>query len=153
MEKIGTEKLPFSKVDQVGVVVRDMDKAVEYYQALGIGPFEPLNVTSIDRKVYGKPAPDVKLKVRMAQMGQIQIELIQSMEGESFQKGFLESKGEGINHLGFFVDDIDKEEAKLVEKGLKVVSSGRFVGGGGFAYFDSDKVGGVIFELIQWPSK
>ncbi len=34
-----TEQLPFSKVDQIGVIVRDIDKAVEYYQSLGIGPF------------------------------------------------------------------------------------------------------------------
>jgi len=145
------ENLPYMKVDQVGVIVRDMDRAVEYYQALGIGPFESLNVVPADRKVYGKPADDVKNLARVAQMGQLQFELIQPVSGESVQKEFLESKGEGINHLGFFVDDIDKEVAKLVEKGFKVISNGKFVGGGGFAYFDTDKVGGVQFELIQWP--
>jgi len=65
----------------------------------------------------------------------------------------LETKGEGINHLGFLVDDIDREVAKLVKKGFKVISSGKFLTGGGFAYFDTGKVGGILFELIQWPSK
>ena len=154
MEKSGVEKSPFSKVCQVGVIVKDVDKAVEYYQSLGIGPFESSKTAHLvtDRKVYGKPADDVKNKARLAQMmGQLYLELVQPVEGESIQKDFLETKGEGINHLGFFVDDIDKETAKLVEKGFKVISSTRYAGGGGIAYFDTDKVGGVIFELIQPP--
>ena len=153
MEKTGAEKLPFSKVDQVGIIVRDMDEAVEYYQSLGIGPFEALNASATDRKVYGRPADDVKNEVKIAQAGGVQLELVYPASGESIQKEFLDTKGEGINHLGFFVDDIDKEVAKLVEKGFKVISSGKFVGGGGFAYFDTGKVGGVLFELIQFPPK
>ena len=150
-QKIGAEKLPFSKVDQVGVIVRDMDKAIEYYEALGIGPFKSLDVTAIDRKVYGKPADDVKNLVRVAQMGQVEFELVQPVSGESVQKKSLKDRGEGIDHLGFFVDNIDEEVANLVKKGFKVISSGKLVGGGGFAFLDTDKVGGVFFELIQRP--
>ena len=63
----------------------------------------------------------------------------------------MKSKGEGINHLGFFVDDLAKETAKLEVKGFRVLYSAKFVTGGGFAYFDTDKVGGIISELVQWP--
>ncbi len=145
------EKLPFSRVDQIGVLVRDMDKAVEYYESLGMGPFESLNVKATDRKVYGKPADDVKNLAKVARRGRLHFELIQPISGQSVQKEFLERHGEGINHLGFFVDDIEKEKAKLEKKGFKAISEGKFVGGGGFAYFDTHKVGGVMFELIQWP--
>ena len=140
----------------MGVIVRDMDKAIEHYSSLGIGPFESLRkLLPIERKVLGKPIdPDnFRLKVRVTQMGPVQLELIQPVAGESLWKEFLETKGEGINHLGFFVDDIDKEEAKLVEKGFKVLYSSRFQSGGGATYFDTGKVGGVILELIQWPSE
>ena len=151
MSKTRTEKLPFSKIDQVGVMVRDMDKALDYYQSLGIGPFEGSDATAINRVVYGKPADDVKNLARMAKMGQVQFELLQPISGQSVQREFLDRHGEGINHLGFFVDDLDKEVAKLEKKGFKVISSGKYVDGGGFAYFDTDKVGGVLFELVQWP--
>ena len=153
MEKTGAEKSPFSEASHIGIVVKDIDEAIEYYQSLGIGPFgpSPKGHLSTDRKVYGKPADDVKIKARVAQMGPLYIELVQPVEGESLQKEFLETKGEGINHLGFFVDDIDKETAKMEKQGFKVISSVRYKGGGGAFYFDTEKVGGVMLELVQWP--
>jgi len=151
MEKIGKEKSPFSTFDHMGVVVRDMDKAIEYYQSLGIGPFEPVTTAVAEKKLRGKPADDVKFELRVARIGQIRLELIQPVEGESLHKEFLENKGEGINHLCFSVDDIDKEAAKLVKKGFKVIASRKFVNGGGNVYFDTGKVGGVLLELLQQP--
>ena len=150
-----TEQSLFGKIDQIGVMVRDMDKAIEYYQSLGIGPFEPLkNVAIISREIYGKHiAPDSpKLKIRVAQMGPVQFELIEPGEGAYFWREFLDAKGEGINHLGFFVDDIDKAEAELAGKGCKLLYRSRFQNGGGAAYFDTDEVGGVLIEFVQWSA-
>ena len=146
------------KFDHVGVVVRDMDKAVEYYQSLGIGTFEP--EVTVDRhtykdlKIYGKtPDPDTipKTKIRFGQIGSLRLELMQPIEGESFHNEFLDSKGEGIEHIGFTVDDLDKETAKLVDKGVPIIMSGKIpaIGGLGIAHFDTRKVGNVIIELLQ----
>ena len=148
------KELPFSKVDQIGVIVRDMEHAVKHYESLGIGPFTPLkNIATKERKVLGKKIdPNAfRLQVLVAKLGSVDLELIQPIEGESLWKEFLDKRGEGINHLGFFVDDIEKEETKLADKGFQVLYSTRFQSGGGAAYFDSGKVGGVLFELIQWP--
>lgn len=148
------EEYPFSKVSQIGVIVKDMERAVKHYESLGIGPFRPLkNIATKERKILGKKIdPNAfKLQVLVARLGSVDLELIQPVEGDSLWKEFLDKKGEGINHLGFFVDDIEKEEAKLADKGLPVLYSTRFQGGGGAAYFDSGKIGGVLFELIQWP--
>lgn len=152
MEKSGRERLQFSKI-QIGVIVGDLDKAVEYYEALGIGPFRPSKGTPTDRKVYGKPDPDIKNRAKVAQIGPIEFELLQPISGKSVQRKFLETKGEGISHLGFHVDDLDKEVAKLIRKGFQVISSGRYVeeSSGGFAWFDIDKIGGIQFELMKQP--
>jgi methylmalonyl-CoA/ethylmalonyl-CoA epimerase len=146
--KKSTEK-PFSRAYQVGVVVRDMDRAVEFYESLGIGPFvEGPSSVATDRKIYGKPA-DVKVRGTIAQMGQIEFELLQPVAGESIQKEFLDNKGEGVIHICSRVDNIDREVAKLAEKGFSVISSGRLSDGGQFAYIDTREVGGVILELFQ----
>lgn len=152
MAQASTQKSPFSRIDQIGVVVEDLDRAVQYYSSLGIGPFEPLHLKRIERTVYGKPAADISNRSRVARMGPIQFELLQPVSGESVQKEFLEKRGEGINHLGFLVDDLEKEVERLAAKGFTVISSVRYAGGGGVAYLDTDRIGGVLFELIQWPS-
>jgi len=138
----------------VSVIVRDMEKAVKYYESLGIGPFEQTlgRASNVYREVYGKPAPDVKNIEMTAQMGPIRFALIQPISGESVQKEFLEKHGEGVDHIGFRVDDLERETAELTQKGFKVVSSIR-IGDGGLNFYDTDKVGGVMIELMQPPSQ
>ena len=149
MGKNETEKPPFSKAYQVGVVVREMDKAIEFYQSLGIGPFiEGPSAIAIDRKVYGKPA-DVKVRGAIAQMGRIEFELLQPVEGESIQREFLNSRGEGFIHINSHTDNIEKQKDELAKKGFDVIMNGTNPDGGSFAYFDTREVGGVILELEQ----
>ncbi|MFC1918320.1 VOC family protein [Chloroflexota bacterium] len=147
------EKSPFSQINQVGIVVENLDKAVKYYESLGIGPFKSVQPSTLLRELYGKPVPpgDVLIKIATAQVGEMQYELIQPIaEGTPWME-YLKEKGEGINHLGFQVDDIDKEEAGLVKKGFKVVYKSRGKNPDGSvrcaAYVDTDKVGGFISEI------
>lgn len=143
-----------SKVDQLGVIVRNVDKAVEYYQSLGIGPFETMtNIASRKRELRGKAIdPDsLKVKIKYASMGPLQFELIEPVKGESHWKEFLETRGEGIQHLGFFVDDIDKSTAQIQEKGVKVLYRTWYTTNGGATYFDTGDTGGILMELIQRP--
>ncbi len=154
MKRVQNETSPFANVCQIGVVVRDLDEAVQHYEALGVGPFESTQGAApiVDRQVHGKPAPDVKNRIGLTRMGAVEMELVQPISGKSVQREFLERHGEGINHLGFLVDDIEAETAKLLAKGFQVISSGRTAAGGAFVYLDTDRVGGIVFELIQPPS-
>ncbi|MFC1992585.1 VOC family protein [Chloroflexota bacterium] len=147
------EKSSFSNLDHVGIIVRDLDKAVEYYESIGIGPFKVVGeMKRLERRVMGKVIdPDsIQLTERMARAGQMKYELLQHVRGESFWKEFLETRGEGIQHLGFCVDDFEKEMAKLEEKGCTVMYSTKFQDGGGSAYLDTSEVGGVLIQLAQW---
>lgn len=155
------KKSLFSKVDHIGVIVRDVDKAAKYYESLGIGPFKslpPLDsgglVAAREMTVLGKPVdPDsIKLKTRIAKIGPVNLEVTQPDSEGSLWMKFLETKGEGINHVAFCVDDIEKAEAELIKKGFKLLFSTRFKGGGGDAYFDTGKIGGVLLTPVQWPA-
>jgi len=160
-----TEESVFSKINRMGVVVSDIEKAVAYYETLGAGPFKTISVSPKDRQVYGKPADDVKLDVRIGHFGPLEVELIQPIAGNSIQKEFLTSnKGDGTQHLGFIVDDVEKAIAEMAKKGVKVIESGKYpVGADGklslqggeypsrpnYAYFDTREVGGICFKVTD----
>ena len=133
----------------VGVVVRDIDRTVEYYQSLGIvtgiGPDRTADNKSLSAMVYGEPAdPKYKIKIKAIEIGPVRLQFNQPLEGESRQKDFLDNFGEGINHLAFVVDDLDSERAKLTEKGIQVMYEVK-----GNAYFDTREFGNVVIQLLQ----
>ena len=152
MEKIESIQLPFEKLDHLGIVVWDMEKALASYQALGIGPFEMMHLTTFDRRFRGKPDDDVKHEMRMGKIGQTRLELIQPISGESIHMNFLMNKGEGIHHLCFEVDSVDREVPSLISKGFRLAYIGKFKPSGGFAYFESGIRDSYYLEVIQWPS-
>jgi 4-hydroxyphenylpyruvate dioxygenase-like putative hemolysin len=142
----------FGHVDHIGVIVEDMEKAVRYYESLGIGPFEERKGPgATERTLYGQPGGDMRLRVSNASMGSVRIELIQPVCGKSVQADYLATHGEGINHLGFIVKDCQATVRRLREQGFRVVAGGKIPGGGEFAYFDTDKTGGIVFEVVQPP--
>lgn len=145
------------KFHHVSVMVRDMDKAIEYYKSLGIGPFPPTigpeGVPLIEQSLRGQKS-DFVMDLRYAEsgFGGLKFEIVEPLEGESIYKEFLEKKGEGVHHLAFVVDDLDAEITKMAERGFKVIQTGQ-TARGKFAYFDTDKIGGVVTELVQFVSQ
>ncbi|MDH5390269.1 MAG: VOC family protein [Candidatus Bathyarchaeota archaeon] len=130
----------FSKVDQIGIAVKDMETTMKFYEKMfGIEPF-PTVESAVD---------SAKLKIGLFQLGEVQIELIQVLEGETTHSKFLEKRGEGLHHLGFFVEDIEKELARLEKGGIKVLERGTVLGVVKFAYLDTENILGVVLELIQ----
>ena len=134
------------------MVVKDIEKTVQhYYEAYGIGPFRVFEAQFSDKTLRGRPA-EFRLKIAMHRVGGVQLEFIQVLEGDTVYQDIIDKKGEGLHHLGFFVNDLDKHVARLAEQGISVIQSGRF-DGGGFAYLDTEAIGGVVLELIQWPAR
>jgi methylmalonyl-CoA/ethylmalonyl-CoA epimerase len=138
---------PFSKLIQVGVVVKDLDKVVERLVSLGIGPFTPMTIPDDAEQWFRDKPLDAKFKISGAKLGEIVLELIQPVEGKSPHQEFLDSQGEGIQHIAFAVDDLDREVAKLTKKGVSVLLSAN-LRNVRVAYLDLG-AGGLVIELIQ----
>jgi len=145
-----------SKLEHVGVVVRDIDKAIAYYRTIGVTQFKPCELTYTLRELWGKPlASDViTTKMSMAEAGPVGIELVQPIADGTHWMESLVTKGEGIQHLGFFVDDIDEAEAELTARGFALVYRSRFTlpdgSAGGNAYIDTSEVGGFMIEVVHF---
>ncbi len=143
----GTVQLP--PVSHVALVVKDIEKTAEYYTStLGIGPLEAQEVALDGVIFHGRPVK-TRFKVASARSGQVEIEMIQPVEGDSPYAEFLNSKGEGLHHLAFDVDDLDSIAAEWAKEGIKPFFSQEFPGVAKFAYFNTDRLGGVVVELFQ----
>lgn len=139
-------RVVLSPVSHIGIVVRDAEKTVEYYSStFGLGPFSMHEVKMEGVLLRGKPTT-VKIKVAFAQAGSVRLELIQPLDDHNIYTEFLDSKGEGLHHLGFQVDDVDSVLAKLSEASVELVYQ-RSSPEADFAYLSSDKIGGIIFEI------
>ena len=72
MNELGgiTAKVNLPPVTQIGVVVRDLDQAMEYYsKTLGLGPFNPVFELAPDKSWYmGKESP-LRLQDRQDPVG------------------------------------------------------------------------------------
>ncbi len=143
------ESLFWGELHHVGLVVRDLDKVAKRYELLGIGPWKASGVEVADRKYKGKTVTNIKLKLRMADVRPLRIELIQPLEGSSPWSDFLDEHGEGIMHVAYLVQDIEKAKAAAVEKGLNVFYEAQYKHGGGMIYVGDDELGGLMIEFIQ----
>ncbi len=142
-----------SRLCQIGIVVENIDKTVEYYEKVfGFGPFERREANFPDATYHGEVS-GYRGKRAFFYLGPIQIELIELIDGKTIHEDFLKEKGEGLHHIAFEVNDMKESQRNAAEAGLKVTQSFTRPDGSGFAYLDTDKTGGVIFELIQRPVK
>jgi methylmalonyl-CoA/ethylmalonyl-CoA epimerase len=145
--KGGKEIFDPSSFFQVGVVVKSIDETIEYYKKIfGFGPFEIREVEFPHATYYGKIA-GYRGKRAFFNLGPIEIELIELKDGKTIHEDFLREKGEGLHHIAFRVKNLEEARRRAEMAGLKVIQGFASPDGTGYAYLDSDKVGGVIFEL------
>lgn len=140
----------FKTLHHVCVIVRDMDAAVEYYESIGIGPWH--DFPSLEPFRHELDAPDaddfMRLRYKYANLANVQLQLCAPPEGNTPQRQFLETQGEGIFHLGFSVPDCDEAEERVRALGPEPKLRGRLPNRNGFTYFDTDERGaGVILQV------
>jgi len=140
----------FRTLHHVCIVVRDMDAAVAYYEAIGIGPWHEYPSLRVYERELQVPdaAAFFGLRFKFANLENVQIQLCAPPPGNTPQRQFLETRGEGVFHLGFTVPDIDAAEAAGGALGLKALMRGRSGEGAGFTYFDTaDHGAGITLEI------
>jgi hypothetical protein len=144
-------------ISQIGIVVRDLESAMEdFCYKAGIRPWNIYtNSAPPLRCVYHGHPSSYTVRVAVAKSGQMQIELIEYLEGDSIHRDFLDSKRTGVEHLGIFVPDLEAALKPYKDMGVGILQQVEGFGSskdGRFAYLDSEPYFGTILELIQRPS-
>ena len=141
------QQLQLPGVGQIGVVVEDVDRAIAFYEStFGLGPWDIREVGAPNVWDRGEEK-QIKARLAFATIGQVEIELIQILEGDSLHLEFLREHGEGLHHLGFFVKDFAAKLEQAKAMGFEVLQTGPM--GRFYAYLDTRQHGGVILELIE----
>ena len=146
------------RVDQVGLVVRDLDVALERYaDAVSDEPWRVWTYGPSVVPLQQYRGADAGFEMRIALSSTTpQIELIEPRRGPSIYAEWLDAHGEGLHHLGMFEADLDGGIARMLARGFEVVQIGRgygLDGDGAFVYFDTLDRLGVTLELIEVPAR
>ena len=149
-ENIGAVKLP--PPSHIGVVVKDIDKTVEYYTSMwGLGPWKKFErlVTKEQMLAEGAYNSSYTLKIAAAPWGPV-LELLQPAGGKSVWSDFLDANGEGIHHLCFDVSNWDEVVAQLKKQGARLLV-GAQTEVVSWCYFETSP-GGLIVEIKKGGS-
>jgi catechol 2,3-dioxygenase-like lactoylglutathione lyase family enzyme len=136
----------------IGIVVKDVQKtADDYWKLLGIGPWAIFTSRSYDQTYRGNPA-QFSYKIGLAQVGQAELELMETLDGPTTYRDFMAQYGEGGHHLQYLVDNvstIDMHAEIMAQNGYPSLMSGHSGSNGGFNYFDTVSALGTIWESVK----
>ncbi|GIU79256.1 MAG: lactoylglutathione lyase [Bryobacteraceae bacterium] len=142
---------------QVAIVTRDIDSSARRWAAVLGMPVPAITTTRPGEEVKvvyrGKPSSG-RAKLAFFRLGQVVLELIEPVGGETSWRQFLDEHGEGVQHLGFQVENLDEAIARAAALKMPVLHRGRYDrDNGDYVYIDSEKLLGVTVEFLHSDRK
>lgn len=127
-------------ITQVSIVVRDLDAGLAaYHRAFGWGPWSVYDGGALRECRLGDEPATFALRWAQAQVGEMNVELVQPLGGPGPWAEHLASRGEGIVSIGLGLDgeeQLTAARAYLEAQGFSVAASAR-VGDASWFYLDT----------------
>ena len=128
------------KIDHIGIAVSDIDASNKLFE-----------------KIFGKASyKSEKVEsegvfTSFFQIGENKIELVASTNTESPISKYLSKNREGMHHIAFDVEDIDKEMFRLQKEGIRTLSETSKKGADNklICFLHPKDTNGVLIELCQ----
>src|SRR4051794_793985 len=132
----------FTAIDHVGVAVRDLDEAIEFYSsAYGM------------RLVHQEVNEEQGVREAMMAVGDSGscIQLLAPLSEESTIAKFLDRSGPGIQQMAYRVTDLDAVSATLRGRGLRLLYDEPRPGTAGsrINFVHPKDAGGILVELVE----
>jgi len=127
-------------IEHIGIAVKDLDTNAPFWK----------HVLKISHKGTETVAQE-GVTTDIYDTGSGKVELLKSTVSGSVIEKFLENRGEGIHHVCFEVDNINKAIIELKELNIDVISDRPTVGAEGYkvVFIHPKSTGGVLVELAQ----
>ena len=129
-----------AKIDHLGIAVKSIDQASNFYQNLGLTVLE-------------EEDGDEGVRSVMIPVGESRLRLLEPLHTEGLLGKFLQQHGEGLHHLALHVDDISGTFEQMKQSGVRLLSEEIEIGAGGRLHFmvDPSAANGVLLEICQDP--
>jgi methylmalonyl-CoA epimerase len=129
------------KITHIGVAVKDIEEAERFYT-------EVLSLEVHDREQLKE------IKASFIPVGDTAIELLQSTTPEGVINKFIAKRGEGVQHIAYQVDDIEKALEDLKAKGIALLDEKPRKGAHNskVAFVNPKSAYGILIELVE-PEK
>jgi len=127
-------------IDHIGLAVKSVEQAGKFYSdVLGL-------------KIKGmETIADQKVNVAFIPITDSEVELLESTEPDGPVAKFIESRGEGIHHIAFRVENLEKALEELKAKGVRLIDQQPRKGAGGarIAFIHPKETNGVLVEICE----
>jgi len=131
------------RLDHIGIAVRDLEAAVRTYER-GLG----LSCS------HRETIETEQVKTAFLPIGEVNLELLESLSPDGPIGRFLEKRGEGIHHLCFEVEDLDAALTRSRAEGFTPVGEPRMgAHGKRVVFLHPRNAHGVLIELCQISRK
>ena len=129
-----------TKINHVGIAVNSIDEILKLYtDTLGL-KFEGTEVVE-----------EQGVKTAIVSVGESKIELLESTDPEGPIAKFIDSRGEGLHHLAFEVNNVQEALGTMTDKGVSLIDEKprRGVGNTRIAFLHPKGTGKVLMELVE----
>lgn len=133
-----------NKIEHIGIAVKDLNLSNQIFEdILGSKSYKTEKVESEG------------VSTSFFKVGPNKIELLEATRDDSPIAKFIEKKGEGIHHIAFAVDNVEKEIKRLQEKGYKLIHEVPKKGADNkkIAFLHPKSSNSVLIELCQDDEK
>ncbi|RLC27797.1 MAG: methylmalonyl-CoA epimerase [Deltaproteobacteria bacterium] len=127
-------------IDHIGIAVREIAQAGKFYTDI-LG----LEIQDIET------VAEQKVNVAFIPITDSEVELLESTEPDGPVAKFINSKGEGVQHIAFRVENIEEALEELKAKGVRLIDQTPRKGAGGamIAFIHPKETNGVLVELCE----
>ncbi len=144
------------KFSQYAFAIKDAEPVSRFWVTAGFPELDITHGQVTDKMYFGRSA-NFDMKLGWQRHGSLVYEWCIPIKPPTIYADHIRMRGEGIQHFGFFVDDMDKSIKFFEQKGYKISMSGSWgdkgkKGSGRFAYVDLSSIGGMTVELL-WRFK
>jgi methylmalonyl-CoA/ethylmalonyl-CoA epimerase len=135
---------PVRALNHVGIAVRSIDEQRSFYEDTLGAEFEGI-----------EEVPSQKVRVAFFKINDVRLELLEPTDPASTVSKFLDTRGEGLHHLAFTVENIEDRIAELKASGLRMIDERPRPGSHQMqiAFLHPKSTHGVLTELCQLPPR